>query len=78
MTRFAALRDDVDKAGREIKAGAGLQLADIPPVDFLPGRLAAGDRKRSGAMTSRLQLGIRYQDIGGASSEIDANPITSP
>src|ERR1700692_843736 len=78
MPRRADAAGDVVIAGGEFHAGAGGLLADGGAIEFLPRRLVG----RVGEATLGFQFGapplqllVRYQDVGAALVEVDANLV---
>src|ERR1700726_4773196 len=81
MPRRADAAGDVVIAGGEFHAGAGGLLADGGAIEFLPRRLVG----RIGESALRFQLNapplqllVRYQDVGAALVEVDANLVAGP
>src|SRR5258706_13421613 len=69
---------DVVIAGCELHAGAGGLLADGRAIEFLPRRLAGGIGEAAAPLkfgAPPLKLFLRYQDVGTALVEIDADLV---
>src|SRR5271169_4281200 len=69
---------DVVVAGGELHACAGGLLADGGAIELLPWRLVGGVGEAALGFelgAAALQLVVRYQDVGAALVEIDANHV---
>src|SRR5665213_4496723 len=81
VTRDTNRAGDVVVPGGEFEAGAGGVLADGRAVEFLSRRLVGRVGEAALGLefgAPPLQLLVRYQDVGAALVEVDANHVAGP